>query len=353
MNIVKIANHACVRVQKMALPLRSKGHKVHLIAHSVPTFFEDYSSFNLCVSIDQMIEAVKLHKDADAFHVHNEPSYFVTLVKEIFPDKPVIIDVHDSFLGRITKEAWQERVDKGDMPIRYVAEEKYNFQLADGLVFPSESLSDMVKFEYELGQPSIVMYPYVPSKLYRYTMREYLGGLVYEGRVQIDAEIEKGSSMEGFTYCAYEELARQCKELDIPLHLHTIRNEPEFFRAFSETAIIHKALNVSELLKVLSRYDWGLVGNVYPTSQWDVAMPNKMFEYIAAGIPVVAINARECENFVVENDIGISVKSISELADRWGECREKRNNVLKKRQQFSMDAHIHRLENLYQEVINA
>src|SRR4051812_34350563 len=99
-----VAGHACIRVQKMALPLIQKGHEVHLIAGKVPSFWPNYKSFSLCSDIDQYQAAIKLHQNADVFHCHNEPSWFVTAVKEIYPNKPVIMDVHDSYLTRYTPE---------------------------------------------------------------------------------------------------------------------------------------------------------------------------------------------------------------------------------------------------------
>ena len=66
----------------------------------------------------------------------------------------------------------------------------------------------------------------------------------------------------------------------------------------------------------------GLVGNLDVTSEWKVAFPNKLFEYIAAGVPVVAINADECADFITEYGFGIVVKDLYELAERWEEHTE-------------------------------
>lgn len=351
MKVVKVANHACVRVQKMAMPLIDKGHDVHLVTHSIPSYAEYYKSISICMNIEQMKGALRNFSDADVFHVHNEPSYFVTLVKEIFPDKPVVIDVHDSYAARLTPEEFEEILEKGQYAVRVTAEERSNFQLADALVFPGEIFRDIVTKEYALSQPNIVLPSYIPYKLYRYTMREWLGGLVYEGRVNLDKEIQESPNMHGFKYCAYEQLAQEAHKMDMDFHLYSVRKDKEFLDAFKKFSFIHAPCLMPELLKNLSRHDWGIVGNVFQSTEWDMAFPNKLFDYMAAGTPIVAMNAKGCEDFVTEHGVGIAVKSLAELGERWSEHRECRKTLLKKRQQFSMDAHIHLLEDLYKGLV--
>jgi glycosyltransferase involved in cell wall biosynthesis len=334
----------------MAMPLLDKGYDVHLVSHAIPSYAEFYRSISLCMNIEQMKGAIRCHADADVFHVHNEPSYFVTLIKEIFPDKPVVLDVHDSYAARLTSEEFEALMEKGEYAVRVTAEERSNFQLADALVFPGERFRDIVTSEYALSQPNIVLPSYIPYKLYRYTAREWLGGLVYEGRVNLDKEIAEAPNMHGFKYCAYEKMAQEAHAMDMDFHLYTVRKDEEFKKAFGKYSLLHPPCAMPELLKNLSRHDWGIVGNVFPSTEWDMAFPNKLFDYMAAGIPTVAMNAHGCEEFVVKHGIGIAVKSLAELGERWSEHRKCRNNLLKKRQQFSMDAHIHLLETLYREV---
>ena len=104
-------------------------------------------------------------------------------------------------------------------------------------------------------------------------------------------------------------------------------------------------------MKSLGRHDWGLVGNTVRTGQWEVAMPNKLFEYMACGVPVVSMNAKVCANFVQESDVGISVEGPEELGERWAEHREKRKNVIKHRRAWMMESHIGKLEEFYRGLV--
>jgi glycosyltransferase involved in cell wall biosynthesis len=95
------------------------------------------------------------------------------------------------------------------------------------------------------------------------------------------------------------------------------------------------------------------VGNTTKTREWDVAMPNKLFEYVATGVPVVAMNAANSARFLEETGLGIKVSGPEELAERWPEHREVRKKLFKERQAWSMNQHIHKLEDFYKEVSEA
>jgi glycosyltransferase involved in cell wall biosynthesis len=342
MRIGMLSGHGCVRVQKMALP---RAHEVHMIAKAPPTYHEQYTSFTIAPSIKHYVEWINRMKDeVDIFHAHNEPSWFITAIKERC-DVPVILDVHDSYLARVTPE----EEEKSDTP-RIWAGERNNFQLADGLVFPGRSFSELIIEEFNLLQPSLILPSYLPRFMYGYVCGQWMGGLVYEGKVMLTKECTEGTPNHGFRYCDYEELTRQAHELGIDFHLYGIRKDEAFGEAYKNT-VIHQGRSIDELIKALTRHDWGLIGNVFPTPEWDVAFPNKLFEYIAASVPVVVMNASDCRDFVLEHGVGIAVDSLQELADRWSEHTEVRKNLIKVRQRFAMENFIGNLEDLYAEVI--
>ena len=352
MNIVFVSNHACGRTAKMAMSLLDRNHIVHHIATKIPHAHEYLTTFSFVLGLDQYTNAIKLYaKDADIFHVHNEPSWFVTLIKE-HTDVPVIIDVHDSFVSRVTEEEMLDSLDTGKKAFRATADERNNFQAADGLVFPSEPFGKMIIDEYRLKQPSLVLPSYVYSKEYQYGGGAWYGGLVYQGRVDLKEEIESKELMKGFKYCDYEELAKELTKKDILFHLYAVRSDDAFLDKYKDTAIVHGGKPYSTLIQNLMQHDWGLVGNLFYTPQWEVAFPNKLFEYMAASVPIVAMNATECGRFVKKHELGIEVSSVQELKDRWLEHEQCRINVIKKRQQFTMDVHIHTLENFYKKIID-
>ena len=352
MNIVMVAGHACIRVQKTALALIEKGHSVHLISKGVPQYHEYYNTFCNAIHANNYTEAIEIYASvADVFHVHNEPSWFVSAIKERC-NTPVVMDIHDSFLARTTAEEQDELTKDGSMQSRILTEERNNFQIADALVFPAAKFASIIREEFRLEQPHLILPSMVPKMLYRYNTREWMGGLVYEGRVDLKSKIESSNLQHGFRYCDYSDFAKAAHEVGIDFHLYTTKHDDdEFKELYDDIAYVHAALPFSDLLPAISRHDWGLVGNVSKTPEWDVALPNKLFEYIACNVPVVVMNADACAEFVLEHGVGIVVRDLKELAERWSEHEAVRANLIKVRQTLSMDAHIHKLEALYGEVL--
>jgi glycosyltransferase involved in cell wall biosynthesis len=155
----------------------------------------------------------------------------------------------------------------------------------------------------------------------------------------------------GFNYCDYTDVATRARSMEMDFHLYAGRSDEQFLKHYKDTAFIHKPLLYEELLDMVGRHDWGLVGNTTKTKEWDVAMPNKLFEYMATGVPVVAMNAADCARFVKDTGVGITVDGPEELGSRWREHRDCRRTLFKERQAWSMNAHIHELEKFYGEVM--
>ena len=343
--IASINNHGCVRMHKMNLVLLAKGHEVHLCTSELTTFIDDYTSYTLASTFEQLQQWMKnIEPYVDMLHAHNEPSYYVSLWKEV-SNKPVILDVHDSYLIRSTPEEFKTRMDAGNQSLRISTEERTNFQLADGLVFPSESMRELVCKEFKLTQPSLTLPSYLPERFYQYEAQQWYGGLVYEGRT-IFSDKEGPSS-----YCDYRELAKECDRLKIDFHLYGNQDSKEYDEAYP-TAIRHKPCLMHKMIKRIQAFDWGLVGNIKSYENWEKAMPNKLFEYMAANVPVVCINAGEAAKFVLKHDVGIVVNDLEELRNRWKEHTEKRKNIVKLRRKFSMESHIGELEQFYRGVLS-
>ena len=332
-----IARHCCIRVQKEAIPLLNKGYEVHCMANKIPMFGEQYKTLFIYQDMTQLENCIKKHSDIDIFHCHNEPSWFVSVVKSIYPDRPVVLDVHDSMLIRVRPEDTDH--------VRISVDERNNFQLADALVFPSETMRDLVCNEFGLRQPTIVLPSYVPRILYRMDAWKWIGGIVYEGRVDLPEEIS--NDLHFFSYCDYTDMAKQLTEYKIPLHLYTPRKDEKIKEHYEKIAVWRGAYPFDKLIGKLGRHDWGLIGNTTEHMAWEYAMPNKLFEYVAAGVPIISMNAKLAGEFVEREGIGISVSSVDEIKERWSEHRVKRAELAKTKFKWCMENHIAVLEDLY------
>ncbi len=257
----------------------------------------------------------------------------------------MILDVHDTFLLRRTPEECAKDTDLWCVSI----DERNNIQLADGLVYVCDAMKKKVEANFKPDCPSIVLPSYVPERFNRIDFRRWYGGLCYEGRIDVEDELPKDWNF--FQYSNYLKLAEKCRDIGMDFHVYTPRGNVKVRKQYHDVCWLHEPMKLHKLIKSMGAHDWGLVGNIDYHEEWHHALPNKLFEYISSCVPIVAINAGECSKLIEKYGIGITVSSMEELAERWSEHRECRNNLIKIRRRFTMDNHIRELEKLYHQVV--
>ena len=114
-----------------------------------------------------------------------------------------------------------------------------------------------------------------------------------------------------------------------------------------------------ELISHIAEYKYGFVGynieNGYAEKFLNAAIPNKFFDYMAAGIPVLVYNCDSIAKIVMKHKIGLvlgGIESVNEFIRTWeSHYADFKENVLKIRDQFSMESHIYELINLYDSIL--
>jgi hypothetical protein len=343
--IVFVAPHCCIRVIKEAFALRELGYEIHLIwggniigplTSPDAMFMHTFKTISYFANNEQLEEEI-LHcsKNTLVFHVHNEPTWPVTKVRELVPDAKIVFDVHDS-------KYWMFDDD-------HYAEEDTAINFADAFIVPSDACKK--DFTKRTDKPIVVLPPAVPYRWYRDGQEKPLGGLASQGG-------HTSSGLSHRTYRDYTELYSALKgfievyaysaEFGTSGHPAIIQNT----KYYSELGCKMANISYGNLLSSLGNHDWNLVGNYSkePQKIYQYWHPNKFYDAIAAGIPSVVFNAPEVEKIVLENDIGIVCRTPAEFIKRKGEYKEKRHNLMMKRKRFSMENYIHVVDELYQSI---
>jgi hypothetical protein len=341
MNVVMVAYHSCIRVIKESLALRDAGINVkHLTHHfgneDLKTCLSDVSFYS---NPQDLKHKLAFMEGVDLIHCHNEPSWIVSAAKDARPDLPVIFDVHDL--------ASQQEEGGFNYDARLESEAEA-FLKADGYIFPSYGYQEKVTMEYGLMKPSMVLYPYCNRDLLFLHPLPRVGGIVYEGGVIAPHSTAHGNTDVDRTvdYRNHLDLAKYLTSEDIPFTVYGA-GKSALGPYIEAGAICFPTMPYIQMIRQLTRYDWGFVGAIRPNRAIEDCMPNKLFEYLMAGIPAIVFNAHEAGRFVEERGIGIHLNEIGEIKQRYGEWEELKKNVLKIRDELVMENHIEDVMDFY------
>ncbi len=332
LRVLVVAHRVCSRTTKEMIALSAKGVELHLVTARIPMadIFKTVSFYQTSLGLR---EALKRFKDVDIIHAVSEPSWVVIACREMLPDKKIILDWHDA-------QWW-----RSESPVDASAEERLISSWIDGVIVPSHSCKKF--FSAISNKPCLVLPPYCNEQSIAYQAWGYIGGIVYEGRVDI---LEAKKYMN---YCKYVDLCKKFEEEDIAFSIYSpFSEEPKHIETYFKICAWNKGREHNELINCLGLYDWGLCGNIGKHREWDITMPNKLFEYMAGGIPIIALNAKETGDFVEKHGIGISVNSVEEIKERYLERGECQKNVMLKRHSFVMEKHIDTVIEFYKRILS-
>jgi len=323
-------NYPCVRVGKITAAMNKAGW-IHDALGSRPPFQLEYEYrriySNTFMGYDDFKKRIAEHP-AEIIHVHNEPNWPVIAAKEA-TDKPVIFNVHDVTSIR------------PDSPFDPYEEEA--FRVADAYVFVSEEQRqfciEMGFGKYMEGKHYAVLPCFVNADvIIDKTPLPHIGGLVYAGGLQ--------KRNEDGAWRDLSALADLCAAKDVPLHLYPGNPGIDY-------GLVHETvLEYSHLIHAMARHDWGFTGATKRILQWDISLPNKVFEYMAAGIPFIAFN-NPLVKPLCDAGCGVYVNKLEDVPRVVQEVDPKplRKAVKLRRESVTMERNIHVITDLYEKVL--
>jgi glycosyltransferase involved in cell wall biosynthesis len=327
MRILNVSGSGCARMIKEGLAVQDLGHEVINLSNG----WGDYSYYPMMhimsywSGVDGLAKKLKMFQSVDLVHVHSEPKYLGRIVREVLPDAKIIFDVHDS-----------ELFVKGD----HIQFEIDSYESADAFIYPckayAEKLADDRPYEiiYNKAHPLAAQLAPMPR----------IGGVVYEGGLSKDGGMEHRN---------YVELASWFTDSGIPFHIYSAHNS---LKGYEQTgALIYGAKRIFELCQMLTRYDWGLAASpndleIHP--QWSAAVPHKMFDYAASGLPVITWGKTEMAEIVRETNCGLVVDRREDLLNFYKEHEAIRKSLENRREEFTMITEGKKLVEFYQRVLN-
>ena len=357
MRVLFLEQQPCMRALKLAVGLRAARPGIELaFACQGKTLTEWYGTgdelfeawFRLGDDPRTTLPAVLDEFGPDLVHSHNLPDSLTVLALELLAGLlPVVHDVHDlQSLRRTPYEAgFPEPRDVRLLERRAVEE-------SDAVVTVSDELLAELARRYRLPPRTVVFANYAlrrdlpPFVAFPEPRPAQPPRLVYQGTL----------STNGGHY-DLREIFGELASVGASLDVYPSRPVPEYadLAAGLPSMRYHEPLPPAELLKALPRYDFGWAGfnDGLNKAHIDTALPNKLFEYLGCGLPVLTLDHRAITRFLGERGLGIALSSPrdlpAELARR--DVEKLRRRVAAARPSFTVEANIDRVAALYDDLV--
>jgi len=341
LTICHVILHSCVRVWKVIAAQNQDGRVTPfaynaIFAREHPNWepavvFRMFVGENQTLVFPQIQKAVRqIAKWVDAFHVHNTPDVFAPIIREaVGKDAKIFYDVHDLL-----------SYQTGNQALRVL--EDASADAADHIFTISQDYRDLLRERYP--HKNVTFYQ---SKLPRSWYPKIVEtpeheGIVYQGGISQ----KPGHHRNVFDYW---------EKMRTPLTLFPSITVEDGTYEIPMNVTLMRPVDIFSLYRTMAGYEAGFVGTQNPDPHFDGAMPNKFWEYLSCGIPVIAANCPAVADWLdCHPGIGVVANAPEEVVPALRRIRKdaSRKNVAKIRDQFSMNEEIARyVHPIYEDVI--
>lgn len=387
MNILCLHPDPCMRAYKEMKGLKDKGINI-ILAHQGPNYTERFGNgdeiFDKIVKLPNrlpfvfdflnikkynVLDKIVKENNIDLIHSHNGPDLLTVAAKRL-TTIPVIHDTHDmeSLIISPIRLEFKQAIKNCDVSSlinhtlrkikwSYICKlEKEANENSDGRIYVTPYTYEIARNKYSIDEEkSIVFQNYVlqnhipkeiPAKLSDADNEIHV---VYEGAV---------GGIGG--HRDYTTIFKKLAKNNIHIHMYVWswdQNNIEIYKNLQKInpcIHFHGTLGSEQLLSGIAKYDFGIIPFQGSEELLDSALPNKLFEYISCGLPVLAPRYKSMEQFIEENELGIIFDNIENLC---AALKNEDHSKLKKRVRdvrtnYTIEKNIYKIINLYDTVLN-
>ena len=353
MRVLFLEQQPCIRALKYAVGLRALRPQLELgFACQGRTLSEWYGSgdelfdawWRLGSDPRSQLEAVIDSFAPDVIHSHNLPDRLTVLALEHVRGRvPVIHDVHD--MQSLRRTPYEDGFPEPADPL---ALERRAIEGAAALIAVSQELVEKIASRYRPPALVLTYANYATARDLPLRLpppeRERTGPprLVYQGTL----------SANGGHYDLRDIFRELCLE-GVSLDVFPAREAPEYraLAAGLPGMRLRATLEPARLLEELPAYDYGWAGfnDTLNGPHLDTALPNKAYDYVCCGLPVLTLRHRALARFVREHGVGVSVDGVRGIRDRLErlDLPALRRRVAAARAELTVEANIERVAGLY------
>jgi glycosyltransferase involved in cell wall biosynthesis len=286
--IYHIADVACVRVFKELIALKAAGYSTQpmavvygageLMDQIGPVWFHRRDD-----SLARILQALPFEA---VFHIHAEPAGIAHFVRKVRPFSPVVLDVHDADWGRGKGATQLELLDLEACDAVVVPSEHYRLFVAERAASRREAV--IVRSTCVGTPPEKPDYP-------------RLGGIMYQG----------GMDLNGWR--DYREMFALLTKAGCSVYAYA-PDAANLTAEYARTGVVLQVREYLQMLTAMTRHDWSLVCPPRDgCGAWRSAMPNKFYESLWCGVPILTYGSDDVADQVNEFNLGYVFKNRDEL----------------------------------------
>lgn len=324
MNIGHCIYHSCSRVHKLAVAQVCKGHKCYLVnsylspgipwhvyeaAMRVFNWGEEGGDSVSGAHVKRAIEILDPH--VDIWHCHNQPDWWVPLVKQV-TKKPVIYDIHDR-TSLIRPELSTEM-------------EEESIKLADGILTVSPKYLEEIRDKYNIKKPSAYYYSMMPYGLLSLGEHEKECDVIYTGNLSTEKKRDLRSTFKFMVKSG----------INLRVFASDKTGRDNYLKSGLEAQVIRESVPFMKMLREVRKASIGFVGAQEPSDIMDGVAPNKFWEYLSCGVPVIVMNMPSIREQIVENGLGVYIThndaiigAVNDIEKNYEEYRENVEGYIK------------------------
>ncbi|RLF42459.1 MAG: hypothetical protein DRN18_02465 [Thermoplasmata archaeon] len=300
--------------------------------------------------------------DIDLIHAFNMPDDVAVAAIET-KTVPVIFDVRD-MVTSFSKKLLAKRVlpDKflkvhpiykltSDSVSLYVSNmEKKAIEESTARVFSTECMLEYSRDRYNIDDNNIVFY--------NYALDDESPGKKEKKYSSYDGEIHTGFTGNISIHDEYRNFLPLFKKLankKIHVHMHVVTKDKASLLACKKVAEDNRYLHfyppmpVTKILRELSKCDFGLLpfSTKVEKKYFDLILPNKLFDYLSAGLPVASTDIQCVKRFLEINEVGFIYENEEDLVAK---LLENMGKFTVKPEKFLIGSNIKKLTKLYENI---